>query len=129
MFCSLVAVTEDGEVLQWGTGYSEDCTQPEPTLKGKNIIKVSLSRDRIMALSKSGEVYAMPISKKDQLSFKKPLEASSSWLPMGAVESPISYRIVSPKLTSWEKYVAFSPEITMVLTNFNYTGSLISIPV
>lgn len=85
-----VAVTEKGDLVQWGVGYSPESKEPTPTLRGKNIMKISTSQDRILALSRSGTVYSIPISKSDQESGPKPQE--STWLPFWSTRSPLSYR-------------------------------------
>jgi hypothetical protein len=42
------AITENGDLLQWGTAFSPDCSEPIPTLKGKNLVKLGLSLCRLM---------------------------------------------------------------------------------
>ena len=98
------AITEKGDLLQWGKGYSEEITQPTPTLIGKDLKSVSISRDRVIALSSSGKVYSLPVSRTDQLSGPKPLE--SSWIPLYSSESPISYRTIQPPLNSRSEKVS-----------------------
>ncbi len=81
-----VAVTEQGDVLQWGVGFwgkqaveagevphkktKTNATPSSPlapvaTLTGKNIVKVALSNDRVIALAASGAVYSLPVSRAD----------------------------------------------------------------
>lgn len=84
------AVTEEGDLLQWGVSFSPDITEPKRTLKGKNIVKISISRDRILALSKNGTVFSISSSEEDQLSGEKPQE--STWFPFWTSRSSISYR-------------------------------------
>ena len=98
------AITEHGDLLQWGTGYSEETSQPTPTLKGKDLVSVTVSRDRIVALSSSGTVYSLPVARADQLSGPKPLE--STWVPFYSSSSPISYRTIKPPMTSWSEKVS-----------------------
>lgn len=102
-FSPAVAVTEKGDLLQWGTGYSEDIKEPEITLKGKNIVKVDLSQDRVFALSRDGRVYSLPTSKKYQTAGLKPAEPS--WIPVLGSESNIHYRTLKPELGYFEKCV------------------------
>ena len=97
------AVTEKGDLLQWGTGYAPDVTQPTPTLRGKDLISISISRDRILALSSSGKVYSLPVSAIDQSTGAKPSE--STWIPFYSSTSPISYRIISPPSLSYSEKV------------------------
>ena len=102
------AITEKGDLLQWGTGYSPDVTQPTPTLKGKDLTSLSISRDRILALSSTGKVYSLPISATDQCTGPKPPEPTW-WLPFHTSPSPISYRLLRPpSLTYSEKVLSLS---------------------
>lgn len=89
------AVDEKGNLLQWGIGYAPDVKVPVETLKGKNLVSVTLSRDRILALSKSGKVYSVPASREEQEDGKKPRE--SSWVPFLSSQSQIAYRTLEPK--------------------------------
>jgi alpha-tubulin suppressor-like RCC1 family protein len=98
------AIDQNGDLLQWGIGYSSDCQKPVPTLKGKNLRSLTTSRDRIMALSDSGTLYSIPVSQDDQQSGPKPSE-SSSWLPFYSWSSPISYRTLEPKDLGWNERV------------------------
>lgn len=94
-------MTENGDVVQWGSGYAANIAEPEITLKGKNITKVGLSQDRVVALSKSGTVYSLPFGKEEQETYPKPDE--TSWLPFWtSSKSTISYRNLTPKLDGWE---------------------------
>lgn len=96
------AITEDGDLLQWGKAYSEESRQPVRTLIGKGLKSLAISRDRIIALSDSGKVYSLSISKLDQENGPKPSE--STWLPFWTSKSPISYRLLEPKsLSTGEK--------------------------
>ena len=89
------AVTENGDLVQWGTGFSSTTPTPTVTLKGKDITKLAISRDRILALSSGGSVYSIPVSQKDQETGVK--EDQSSWVPFWSGPAPISYRTISPK--------------------------------
>ncbi|MCJ1436935.1 hypothetical protein MMC27_006318 [Xylographa pallens] len=86
------AIAENGDLLQWGSDFSAESRQPIPTLKGKDLTQVQISRDRIVALSSSGKVYTLPVSQPDQLSGPKPQE--SSWIPFLSSTSPVSYRTI-----------------------------------
>ncbi|EWC45583.1 hypothetical protein DRE_05441 [Drechslerella stenobrocha 248] len=112
-----VAVTENGDIMQWGKGYLSNCRAPIVTLSGKDIVKVGLSQDRIIALSSSGNVYSMPFSKEEQELFAKPKEHGS--IPFSSWDSPISYRSLTPKLGFWETVVdiAVGLEHTVMLTS------------
>lgn len=98
------AIDEQGNLLQWGAGYAPDTKAPVTTLKGKDLVSLSISRDRILGLSSSGKVYSLPVSAEDQASGAKPSEAS--WIPFWTGRSPISYRTISPK------DLAYSEKIT-----------------
>src|SRR6202012_2591467 len=58
-----VAINENGDLLQWGVGYSSDIREPETTLSGKNLRSLAISDDRIIALADNGSVYSIPVSK------------------------------------------------------------------
>lgn len=98
------AVTEKGDLVQWGTGHSKDDPRPAVTLAGKDLVKVSLSRDRIIGLSSSGSVYSIPVARSDQASGEKE-SGGSSWLPFWSSSSPppISYRTLKPDLKVGER--------------------------
>lgn len=94
-------MNEKGDVLQWGVRYAPDAKSPEKTLAGKNITNVELSEDRVFALSRDGKVYSMPIAKKDQAeSIKIP---EPSWIPGLPSNSNISYRMLKPELSYFER--------------------------
>lgn len=96
------AITENGDLLQWGTGFSTDCKEPTPTLKGKDLVKLSISKDRIIALSSKGTVYSISASQADQVLEPKPQE--SSWIPFWSSTSSIGYRTLNPeKMARGEK--------------------------
>ena len=87
-----VAVNERGDVLQWGVGYwgkaavaaatkAKATLTPGTTLQGKDIVKVALSNDRVIALSASGAVYSLPISQADALPASSSSSSSSSPSP------------------------------------------------
>jgi alpha-tubulin suppressor-like RCC1 family protein len=112
------AVTENGDLVQWGKAYSEEISEPSVTLKGKDLKSIAISRDRIIGLSKSGEVYSIPVAKADQEAGPKPTE--SSWIPFWSGVSPISYRKLQPaNLGYGEKVTAISGglEHVLLLTN------------
>ncbi|KAH0542393.1 hypothetical protein FGG08_003238 [Glutinoglossum americanum] len=108
------AITERGDLLQWGTAYSNDSTQPTPTLKGKDLVSLALSRDRIIALSSDGQVYSVPVSKESQETGPKPGE--DTWIPFWSVPASISYRLLRTKNPQWgEKVSAISGGLDHVL--------------
>lgn len=97
------AIDERGNLLQWGTAFSKETTQPTLTLQGKNLTSLSISRDRIIALSKSGDVYSIPVSQDEQRNGPKP--ASTSWIPFWGGSNNISYRLRTPQNLSWNERV------------------------
>lgn len=97
------AIDEQGNLFQWGTGYAPNTTTPVMTLRGKNLISLGSSRDRVLALSSSGKVYSIPVSAEDQASGPKVQEAS--WIPFWTGRSPISYRTLSPKNLNYAEKV------------------------
>lgn len=103
---SAAAITEDGDLIQWGKGFSETDFKPTKTLTGKNLTSVCMSRDRILALSSDGKVYSVPISRQDQLSGRKARDAS--WLSFWSGTASISYRLLQPHLGLTEKVTAIS---------------------
>jgi alpha-tubulin suppressor-like RCC1 family protein len=98
------AIDQKGDLLQWGVGYSPECRRPMPTLKGKNLRSLTLSRDRILALSDDGIVYSLSVSQDEQQSGPK-LSESSSWLPFYSWSSPISYRTLTPTDLAWNEKI------------------------
>lgn len=103
------AVTEKGDLVQWGLGFNKSDPTPIETLKGKDIVKLAVSNDRVLALSSSGSVYAVPASRSDQ-GEGATTEQSSSWVPFwssGASPLPSSsIRNMTPANLAWgEKIV------------------------
>lgn len=82
-----VAVTEKGDLVQWGSGFSKTDSTPTVTLKAKNISKVAISRDRIIALSSNGSVYSIPVAAADQTA------------------SGQNYRTLKPKNLGWREKI------------------------
>ena len=108
------AVLENGDLVQWGTGYSEDINEPTVTLRGKDLKEIAISQDRVIGLSKGGSVYSVPVSRKDQLEGAKPSE--TSWLPFWSSKSNISYRTLRPDNMGYsEKVTAVSGGLEHVL--------------
>ncbi len=97
------AIDENGDLVQWGTAFRPSIKEPQVTLKGKDLIKLSLSRDRILGLAGNGKVYSIPVSAEEQESGSKPSEAS--WIPFWAGKSPLSYRSISPKDMAYRERV------------------------
>lgn len=98
------AVTEKGDLLQWGIGFATDVRQPTPTLTGKDLTTITISRDRIIALASNGKVYSLPVSQEDQVKGTKPME--SSWMPFWSSPANISYRLIQPQNMGWRERVS-----------------------
>ncbi|KAJ5095360.1 hypothetical protein NUU61_004716 [Penicillium alfredii] len=111
------AITENGDLVQWGKGFSEHDFKPTTTLTGKNLVSLSMSENRIVALSSGGTVYSLPISKQDQAAGPKARE--SSWVPFWAGQAKMSYRILKPGLKLGERVTAVSSgqEHVLLLTS------------
>ncbi|KAL8644037.1 MAG: hypothetical protein Q9226_007971, partial [Calogaya cf. arnoldii] len=112
------AITEKGDLLQWGNGFSTDVRQPTATLTGKNLESLTVSRDRVLALGSDGTVYSVPGAKEDQEKGKKLSE--SSWIPFLSYNSTISYRRLQPKNLAWNekvKSIASGSEHLLILTS------------
>ncbi|KAI4185777.1 MAG: hypothetical protein L6R41_003919 [Letrouitia leprolyta] len=112
------AITENGDLLQWGTGFSTDVREPTPTLTGKNLKSLTISRDRIIALGSNGKVYSVSAAKEDQE--KGPKVSESSWIPFLNFSSSISYRLLQPNNLGWSEKVtsiASGAEHLLILTS------------
>lgn len=121
------AITEKGELIQWGKGFSESDFKPTQTLTGKNLTSLCMSQDRILALSSDGKVYSLPISKNDQQSGRKPRDGS--WVPFrSGGNADVSFRVLQPKLGMTERVTAVSggQEHALLLTNSGRVFSVAS---
>lgn len=97
------AIDEKGDLVQWGVAFSRDIAEPAKTLKGHNLASLAISRDRIIALSRSGAVYSVPVSQKEQIEGPKP--ASTSWVPFWGGSNDVSYRLRTPENLAWSERV------------------------
>lgn len=120
------AILENGDLVQWGKGYSETEFKPAKTLTGKNLISVCMSNDRILTLSSDGNVYSLPMAKEDQLGGRKLKE--SSWVPYWSGTAEVSYRLLKPSLKLGEKVTAISGglEHALLLTSSGRVFSVAS---
>jgi alpha-tubulin suppressor-like RCC1 family protein len=112
------AIDENGDLLQWGTGYAADVKAPVTTLKGKDLTSLAISKDRILGLTKGGKVYSIPSSSEDQMEGSKPVEPG--WIPFWNGRSHISYRDITPgELAYGEKVqsIASGLEHALLLTS------------
>jgi alpha-tubulin suppressor-like RCC1 family protein len=102
---SAAAVLENGDLVQWGSAFSEETADPVVTLKGKDLIRVEMSRDRIIGLSSSGAVYSMSVARVDQQAADGQGSATS-WIPLWSSPSAkVGYRTIKPKDMSWGERV------------------------
>lgn len=130
------AITENGDLVQWGLGFSEADPRPQATLRGKDLVKVDVSADRVVALSRKGAVYSIPASRDDQQEGAKLEQSKNSWSlwsPSG--NEPISFRNLTPtQLSRGEKVTDISSglEHCLMLTNrgrvFSAASSATSFP-
>lgn len=123
-----VAVLDNGDIVQWGSGYfgsdsktstSTDltkkpeinpATEPQVTLKGKNIKKVAVSDSKaVYGLNASGtKVYAWPVSKSQLESGPKPLVERSflkPWRLVWRTRDNISYTTVHIPSLKFGEYI------------------------
>lgn len=112
-----VAILDNGDLVQWGKGFSDSTREPEKTLTGKDLISLAISRDRIVTLSSNGTVYSLPVAKLNQEFGVKTSE--STWLPFWHKKADISYRVLRPHLSFREKIISISAglEHALLLTN------------
>ena len=97
------AVTENGDLVQWGAAFSKDSVAPVVTLKGKDISKIAVSRDRIIALASNGSVYSIPVAGSDQALGEKPAGSSSGLWSSGPAST--NYRSLKPEGLGWGEKV------------------------
>ncbi|KAL8703339.1 MAG: hypothetical protein Q9201_003475 [Fulgogasparrea decipioides] len=112
------AITENGDLLQWGIGFSTAIREPTATLTGKNLKSLTISRDRVITLGADGKVYSISADRESQE--KGPKVSESSWIPFLKSRSDISYRRLKPKNMGWgEKVTAIASgaEHLLILTS------------
>ncbi|CAM1503850.1 Fc.00g014410.m01.CDS01 [Cosmosporella sp. VM-42] len=130
------AVTEKGDLVQWGLGFNKTDPTPVPTLKGKDLVKIDVSLDRIIALARNGSVYSIPASRDDQEGGLKEEQKKSSWSfwSSGGKED-IHFRNLTPsRLIAGERVVDISTgqEHCLLLTSkgrvFSAAASAVEFP-
>ncbi|KAM3440278.1 hypothetical protein MY4824_002267 [Beauveria thailandica] len=100
------AVTESGDLVQWGTGFSQADPKPSLTLRGKDLAKIEVSADRIIALSRSGNVYSVPASRNDVEGGFKPDEHKNSWSFWSSPgKAAVNFRDLTPPGLGWGEHV------------------------
>lgn len=98
------AVTENGDLVQWGAGFSQADPTPCLTLRGKDLAKIEVSADRIMALSRSGRVYSVPASRNDvEGGVDERKNCWSLWSTSG--KAAVNFRDVTPSGLGWGEHV------------------------
>ncbi|KHO01011.1 rRNA processing protein [Metarhizium album ARSEF 1941] len=96
------AVNEKGDLIQWGLGFSGSDPRPVTTLTGKDLAKIQVSNDRIIALSRNGDVYSIPSSRDDLEGGVKETRQKSSWsLWSSAGKEAVNFRNLTPSGLSW----------------------------
>lgn len=98
------AITENGDLIQWGTGFSSSCPGPTLTLSGKDLVKITISRDRIVALSSNGTVYSVAASQEPTDLGSKRQEYP--WFSFWKSKSSTSYRTLTPTNLAWGEKVS-----------------------
>ncbi|KAI1659486.1 RCC1/BLIP-II [Daldinia decipiens] len=112
------AITEKGDLVQWGVAFSKANPTPAETLRGKDLVKIEISRDRIIALGKNGTVYSVPVARADQTSGEK--SHQTSWFSFWSSPETVNYRQLKPKNLSWGESIvdiASGLEHTLLLTS------------
>lgn len=104
-----VCADAQGDVYQWGDGFEATTGKRAPTLtlRGKDIIHVEVSEDRVFALSASGSIYALPSQLSDRTDWPPP--PSSSWYDVSRVwrSAPLQ-GVILLKTDSREKFTSIA---------------------
>ncbi|SPO04443.1 related to FMP25 Found in Mitochondrial Proteome [Cephalotrichum gorgonifer] len=132
------AINEKGNLILWGDAVSSTDPNPVTTLEGKDLVKLAVSADRVIALSSKGTVYSVPVNRNDQLTGQKVTPEGSSWIPFwhsAGQPDAVNYRILTPgSLKSGEKVVDISSglEHCLLLTSkgrvFSAAASTLGFP-
>lgn len=99
------AITEKGDLVQWGLGFSNTDPSPSVTVKGKDLVKIDVSSDRIIALSRNGSVYAIPSSRDDLAAGLKNDRQKSSWSLWSSGNGSMSPRNLTTAGLGWGEKV------------------------
>ncbi len=99
------AITEGGDLVQWGIGFSQADPKPSLTLRGKDLAKIEVSADRIIALSRSGNVYSVPASRNDVEGGLKPDEKNGWSLWSAPGKAAVNFRDLTPAGLAWGERV------------------------
>lgn len=100
------AITENGDLVQWGVGFSKENPAPGVTLRGKDLAKIEVSIDRIVALSRGGDVYSVPASRDDVEGGFKPDSNKNCWsLWSSSGKEGVHFRKLTPNGLGWGEHV------------------------
>jgi alpha-tubulin suppressor-like RCC1 family protein len=111
------AISEKGDLIQWGFGYAAGTKTPEVTLQGKRLRSLAISDDRIIALGENGTVYSVPVAKDRQQA--EPRLTLSSWFWSTSTTNVACRNITPHNLGIGEKVVSIAGglEHVLMLTN------------
>lgn len=129
-------IDANGDVYQWGDGFfgssgsaSSSSGKPVLTLRGKNVIRLQATADRVFALSASGRIYVLAANQANQeLSAGQPTPSSNPWWGTGWLwgeEENVDFAEITPdqKLGWNERFVAIAAgkDHMLALTNTGRT--------
>ena len=100
------AITEKGDLVQWGAGFNNKDPTPKTTIRGKDLVKIDVSADRIVALASNGSVYAIPSSLDDLGKGLKDTSTGSSWSLWSSASPSFRPRELTPGGLSWGEKVS-----------------------
>jgi alpha-tubulin suppressor-like RCC1 family protein len=111
------AISEDGDLVQWGVGYAPEVKTPVTTLQGKKLRSLAISDDRIIALGENGTVYSIPVARDRQEA--EPKLTLSSWIWSNSTTNVACRNITPHNLGIGEKVVSIAGglEHVLMLTN------------
>jgi alpha-tubulin suppressor-like RCC1 family protein len=111
------AISETGDLIQWGVGYAAGTKTPEATLQGKKLRSLAISDDRIIALGENGTVYSVPVAKDRQQA--EPKLTLSSWIWSTSTTNVACRNITPRSLGIGEKVISIAGglEHVLMLTN------------
>ncbi|KAK4053677.1 hypothetical protein OIV83_001333 [Microbotryomycetes sp. JL201] len=82
------AVDANGDVIMWGSGFSEQEREPTATLRHRNIVKLVATSGKVFALSKKGELFVFPARQADQKVNEPKRNDDSAWWKFWAGKNP-----------------------------------------
>ncbi|KAJ3364503.1 hypothetical protein GGF32_001603 [Allomyces javanicus] len=105
-----VAIDARGDVFQWGHRFAPTASEPIRTLTGLDIVQVHVANDALLALSRTGTLYVIPVEAAAQAQMsgtdplvlpratpatrsESPKSSSSSWWPFGRSAQPATTAI------------------------------------